>query len=90
METFADQAAIAIENARLLTELQAKNSDLTEALEQQTATSRDPARDQPAPRPTSSRCSTTIAESAVRLCDGRLGAVYPFDGDLIHFVAHHD
>jgi GAF domain-containing protein/CheY-like chemotaxis protein len=89
LETFADQAAIAIENARLLTELQTKNADLTDALEQQTATSeilkvisQSPTDTQPV--------FDTIAESVVRLCNGLLGGVYRFDGTLIHFVAHHN
>ncbi len=82
IETFADQAAIAIENARLLTELQAKNADLTESLEQQTATSEilrvissSPTDVQPV--------FDTIVQSAVRLCDGLFGAVCMYDGELI-------
>ncbi len=88
IQTFADQAVIAIENVRLFQELQAKNRDLTETLEQQTATSEilrvissSPTDVQPV--------FDAIAESAVRLCEGIFSAAYRFDGELIHFVAHH-
>ena len=95
LKTFADQAVIAIENVRLFTELQEKNRALTDAhaqvtetLGQQTATSEilrvissSPTDVQPV--------FDAIAESAVRLCEGLFGAVFRFDGELMHFVAHH-
>jgi len=89
LETFADQAAIAIENVRLFKELEARNRELTEALEQQTATSEilqvissSPTDVQPVFR--------AIMASSVRLCDGLFGAVFRYDGELLHFVAHHN
>jgi len=89
IETFADQAAIAIENARLLTELQTKNADLTQALEQQTATSEilraissSPTDAQPV--------FDTIVRNAVRLCSAQFANVFRLDGDMVHLVAHHN
>ncbi|MGA8261004.1 MAG: GAF domain-containing protein [Arenicellales bacterium] len=86
--TFADQAAMAIENVRLFQELGARNSDLTEALEQQTATSEvlevissSPTDVQPV--------FDMIAESATRLCQGQFCVVSRFDGELLHLVGHY-
>ena len=88
LQTFADQAVIAIENVRLFTELGERNRDLTEALDQQTATSeilRVISQSQTDVQPV----FDTIARSAVQLCDGVYSGVYQFDGDLIRMVANH-
>ncbi len=89
LKTFADQAVIAIENVRLFTELEGRNRDLTEALDQQTATSeilRVISGSQTDVQPV----FDTIVASAVRLCNARMGAVHRFDGELVHIVAHHN
>ena len=89
LKTFADQAVIAIENVRLFTELEAKNRDLTDSLEQQTATgeilrviSSSPTDAQPV--------FDIIARNAVRLCQAAFAFVFRYDGTLMHVVAHHN
>jgi signal transduction histidine kinase len=87
LKTFADQAVIAIENVRLFNELEGRNRDLTEALEQQTATAeilRVISRSQTDVQPV----FDTIVRSAVRLCNGLFSALLQFDGELLHHVAY--
>ena len=88
LETFADQAVIAIENVRLFRELQDRNRQLTEALEQQTATSEilrviasSPTDLQPV--------FDAIVGSAARLCDATFAALHRFDGQVLTFDAQH-
>src|SRR5262249_14096446 len=82
LQTFADQAVIAIENVRLFNETK-------EALEQQTASaeilsviSASPTDVQPV--------FDTIARNVLRLCNGLTAGVFRFDGRLVHLAASHN
>jgi GAF domain-containing protein len=96
LQTFADQAVIAIENVRLFTELEEKNKALThahtqvtESLEQQTATAqilRVISQSQTVVQPV----FDAIVDSSVRLCAAKFGVMFRFDGDVLSFVAHHN
>ena len=89
VQTFADQAIIAIENVRLFDELQARTDDLKESLDQQTSTTevlkiigRSAFDLQPV--------FDTIAENAVKLCEAERAYIFQFDGNVLRAVASYN
>ena len=86
LSNFAAEAVIAIENGRLLTELRQRTSDLSESLEQQTATfevlkviSSSPGELEPVFR--------EILENATRICGAKIGILFRFDHGAYTAVA---
>ena len=84
LKTFADQAVIAIENVRLFNELQSRNRDLTEALEQQTATGEVLRVIASSPTELQPVLDTVIA-NAVRLIGAEHGHIRQYDGEFLQW-----
>ena len=84
--TFADQAVIAIENVRLFEAEQQRTCELTESLEQQTATSEVLRVISSSPGDLESVFAAML-ENAVRICDAKFGNIFRLEGRLLHLAA---
>jgi signal transduction histidine kinase len=89
VENFTKQAVIAIENTRLLKELRQRTDDLTESLEQQTATSEvlqvissSPGELEPV--------FQSMLENATRVCGANFGVMHLWDGDNFNVAADYN
>jgi GAF domain-containing protein len=89
VQNFANQAVIAIENTRLLNELRHRTDDLSEALEQQTATSEVLRVISSSPDELGPVFQAMLAH-ATRLCEANFGSLYLYEGDAFRITAMHN
>ena len=89
VSNFAKQAVIAIENTRLLNELRQRTDDLSESLEQQTATSEvlrvissSPGELEPV--------FHALLENATRICEAKFGTLNLYDGSVFEIASHYN